>query len=69
MKLNFTTNRKAKFNGQKFELTGQFEYLGDGAFHLMMDNNYKYFTIDDITINGIDVKSSEDFIKYLISLG
>lgn len=67
MKLNFTENRIAEYEGKKIELTGQYEYLGDGAFHLMMDNNYKYFTIDDITINGVDVTSLEDFIKYLIS--
>jgi hypothetical protein len=66
MKLNFTENRIAEYDGKKIELTGQYEYLGDGAFHLMMDNNYKYFTIEGITINGVEVKSVIEFLKYFI---
>jgi len=66
MKLNFINNRLAEFNDEKFELNGQFEHLGNGAFHIMMNNNYRYFTISDITINGAEVKSVADFINFFI---
>lgn len=66
--INLLSSKEAKFKDEVFELSNNYQYLGNDAFHLSLDNQLRYFELSNIMIDGIKAKSVEEVTLFLIRL-